>query len=421
MGPFITMVILMALIGFITSINQQFQAPMQAAFLQDAGDMTNTLTTFINFSFFLAYLIMGPTSARTLEKKGYKQALLVGIALLVLALAFFEFSAIQYVKWPVTFNFGSIVLPLSYFIFIIGSFIAGTGLTYLQASVNPYIVACDVKGTSGVQRQSIAGAGNSVMTTLGPLFIAFVVFGGASGADIKVQSLFIPMVVLIAFVAILYFIVRRLNLPNLAGTSVAKDEKLSRSVWSFSHLSLGVIAIFMYVGVEVAVGSNINLYAIKDHGYTTGAAAQLASMYWFGMLIGRLCGSFISKISANTQLVFTTIGAGVLVTLSMFTGNPLLLVFVGLFHSIMWPAIFALAIDKLGKYTAKGSGALMMGVVGGAVLPLIQGIFADSIGSWQWTWTIVVIGEVYLLYYALVGHKVKQLPEDFDPNMNKVQ
>ena len=92
----------------------------------------------------------------------------------------------------------------------------------------------------------------------------------------------------------------------------------------------------------------------------------------------------------------------------MLTGNPWLLVGVGLFHSIMWPAIFALAIEGLGRYTSKGSGALMMGVVGGAILPFTQGVFADVLGSWHWTWIIVIVGEIYLLYYALYGYKVKQ-------------
>ena len=156
------------------------------------------------------------------------------------------------------------------------------------------------------------------------------------------------------------------------------------------------------------------LYAIslKDAAgnvlFSPSQAAVMASLYWGGMLVGRLLGSFVSKVSANAQLLVSSIGAGILVILSMLTGNPWLLVGVGLFHSIMWPAIFALAIEGLGRYTSKGSGALMMGVVGGAVLPFTQGVFADVLGSWHWTWIIVIIGEIYLLYYAISGYKVKQ-------------
>ena len=418
LGPFITMVVLMSLVGLITSINQQFQGPMQAAYLKQAGDLTNTLTTLINFSFFLAYLLMGNVAAKAIDKVGYRGALIRGLLILLAGFALFELSAIQFTLLPNTILIAGATIPYAYFIFLLGSFVAGTALTFLQAAINPYLVASKVPGTSGVQRQTIAGAGNSSMTTIGPLIVAFLIFGGKEADEIKVSSLFVPLAVLIGIVAILAIVLKNLNLPDIEGSTAEKDEKLPKSVWSFSHLALGVAAIFFYVGVEVAVGANINLYAISMKGadgsslYTISQAAQMASLYWGGMLVGRLFGSFVSKVSANAQLLVASIGAGVLVVLSMMTGNPWLLVGVGLFHSIMWPAIFALAIEGLGKYTSKGSGALMMGVVGGAILPFTQGIFADVLGSWNWTWIIVVVGEVYLLYYALYGYKVRQRGDD---------
>ncbi len=414
LGPFITMVILMALVGLITSINQQFQAPMQAAYLSKAGDLTYTLTTLIVFSFFLAYLVMGSTSAKTIDRVGYRGTLIRGLIILIVGFAIFELSAFQFERFGNVVNVAGATIPYAYFIFLVGSFVAGTALTFLQAAINPYLVACDVRGTSGVQRQTIAGAGNSTMTTIGPLFVAFAIFGGKEAADIQVSSLYIPIAVLMGIVLILTIVLKRLDLPDIAGSTANKDEKLPKSVWSFSHLALGVLAIFFYVGVEVAVGSNINLYATSLKGadgsplFTIAQAAKMASFYWGGMLIGRLLGSFVSKIAPQIQLLFTSIGAGVLVVASMVTGNPWLLVGVGLFHSIMWPAIFALAIEGLGKYTSKGSGALMMGVFGGAVLPFVQGALADYIGSWNLTWIIIVVGEVYLLYYATIGYKVKQ-------------
>ncbi|NLI72692.1 MAG: sugar MFS transporter [Bacteroidales bacterium] len=408
-GPFITMVILMSLVGFITVVNQQFQAPMQVAFLKEAGDLKNTLATVITFSFFLAYLLMGGMSAKSLVNNGYRGTLIRGLIILIGAFVVFELSAFQFEQSAgSTITMGSVTIPHAYFIFILGSFIAGTALTFLQSAINPYLVACDVKGTSGVQRQTIAGAGNSTMTTIAPFFVAAVIFQNRTADDIQISSLYVPFAILIVIVAALAYILTRLNLPEIASVTSSKDEKLPRSVWSFSHLALGVVAIFVYVGVEVAVGANIVMYA-KDLGGSFAAKATLmASLYWGGMLVGRLLGSFVSKIPANTQLLFTSVAAGVLVVASMLTNNPWLLVGVGLFHSIMWPAIFPLAIEGLGKYTSKASGALMMGVVGGAVFPLLQGIMADSIGSWGWTWIIVALGEVYLLYYALSGHKVKE-------------
>lgn len=414
LGPFITMVILMSLVGLITSINQQFQAPMQAAYLRQAGDLENTLATLINFSFFLAYLVMGNLAAKTIDKVGYRGALIRGLIILIAGFALFELSALQFTLFPNTVHIAGATIPYAYFVFLLGSFVAGTALTYLQAAINPYIVASKVPGTSGVQRQTIAGAGNSSMTTIGPLIVAFLIFGGKEAEQISVSSLFVPLAVLIGIVAILAIVLKNLNLPDIEGSTAEKDEILPKSVWSFSHLALGVLAIFFYVGVEVAVGANINLYAISltdadgNSLYTIAQAAQMAALYWGGMLVGRLFGSFVSKVSANVQLLVTTVGAGILVVLAMMTGNPWLLVGVGLFHSIMWPAIFSLAIEGLGKYTSKGSGALMMGVVGGAILPFTQGVFADVLGSWSLTWIIVIVGEIYLLYYALAGYKVKQ-------------
>lgn len=422
--PFIIMVVLMSLVGLITNLNQQFQGPMKAAYLLMGGSITNMLTTGLTFSFFLAYLVMGAPSARYIENNGYKKTLTMGLIILIAAFGLYElsvyvFEAIDKATFaPVieqarlagdSFKYtGDVVIPVAYWVFLLAAFVAGSAMTFLQAVINPYIAACDVPGTTPVTRGAIAGSGNSSMTTIGPLLVAAVIFGGKGGLDISLTSLYIPFLILIVLVGGLIAALGKVNLPTIASAEKKEGEVLEKSVWSFSHLTLGVIAIFMYVGVEVAVGANINLYA-ESLGYTPVAGAKFASIYWGSMLVGRLCGSFLNKFSANSMLIATSAGAGILVTVGMIANKPWILIGSGLFHSIMWGAIFALAIDKLGKYTSAGSGALMMGVVGGAIMPFAQGIMADGMG-WQWTWTIVILGEAYLLYYALVGYKVKQLP-----------
>ena len=412
----------MSLGGLITSLNQQFQSPMKAAFLLMGGGMKNILTSCITFSFFLAFLIMGAPSAKYIENNGYKKTLITGLVILMGSFGIYELSAyifetvdmatfapvIEQAKAQEAFEYtGPMVIPTAYYVFLLAAFVAGSALTFLQAVLNPYIAACNVNGTTPVTRGSIAGSGNSTMTTIGPLLVAHVIFAGKSGLDIELSSLYLPFLVLIVLVGILIAALTQVNLPAIAGAEKKEGEVLEKSVWSFSHLALGVVAIFMYVGVEVAVGNNINLYA-KSLDYKD--PALLATIYWGLMLVGRLCGSFLSGISAQTQLTITSALAGLCVLVGMLTNNPYILIGAGLFHSIMWGAIFALAIDKLGKYTSAGSGALMMGVVGGAVLPLLQGVLADVLGSWQWTWALVVAAEVYLLFYALSGYKVKQLP-----------
>ena len=412
--PFIIMVVLMALVGLITNLNGQFQAPMQAAFLQKSGSLTNALTTLITFAFFLGYLAMGIPSAKCIEKKGYKNTLITGLFGLIAAFGLYELSAyvfesVDLVKFQAATDPNVVIIPVAYYIFLLAGFVAGSAMTFLQAVLNPYIVACDVKGTTGVTRQSIAGTANSTMATIAPILVASVIFAGKSGLDIALSSLYIPFLVLIVLVGGLIAALSKLHLPAIASTEKKEGEVLEKSVWSFSHLALGVVAIFMYVGVEVCVGNNINLYG-QSLGFEPSQAALMATIYWGLMLVGRLCGSFLSGISASKQLLITSLGAGLLVLGGMVLNNPYLLVGAGLFHSVMWGAIFSLAIDKLGKYTSAGSGALMMGIVGGAILPFAQGILADSLGGWQFTWIIVLIGEAYLLYYALVGHKVRQLP-----------
>nr|WP_314670143.1 MFS transporter [uncultured Porphyromonas sp.] len=411
--PFIFMVILMALIGFITSLNQQFQAPLKETFLAESGALKNAFATFITFSFFLSYLLMGPVSARYLQSYGYKKTLLKGIVIVAFSLVIFELSALSF-QWigEGALNhivIGKIQLPLGYFLFLIGSFVSGTGLTYLQSSVNPYVVVCNVPHTTGVTRQNIAGTGNSLMTTLVPLFVGLVIFGGKEGSELEVSAIFLPMAILILFVGLLYFGVRTTNLPELPNTTEAKGEHLEHSVFSFRHLTLGVIGIFMYVGCEVCVGSNIVLYAQQDLGISYEMAVKWASLYWFSMLVGRFFSSFLSMIKAHIQLAVGTFCAGLLVVLAILLKTPWLLIGVGLFHSLMWGAIFSLSLEGLGKYTARATGVLLMGVVGGAILPFTQGLLADLLHSWTWTWILVIAGEVYMLYYALWGYKPKQV------------
>ena len=423
--PFIIMVVLMSLGGLITSLNQQFQSPMKAAFLLMGGGMKNILTSCITFSFFLAFLIMGAPSAKYIENNGYKKTLITGLVILMGSFGIYELSAyifetvdmatfaptIQEAKAQGdSFKYtGPMVIPTAYYVFLLAAFVAGSALTFLQAVLNPYIAACNVNGTTPVTRGSIAGSGNSTMTTIGPLLVAHIIFAGKSGLDIELSSLYLPFLVLFVLVGILIVALMKVSLPAIASAEKKEGEVLEKSVWRFSHLALGVVAIFMYMGVEVTVGANINLYA-ESLGFLPKEAALLATIYWGLMLVGRLCGSFLSGISAQMQLTATSVLAGLCVLVGMLTNNPYILIGAGLFHSIMWGAIFALAIDKLGKYTSAGSGALMMGVVGGAVLPLLQGVLADVLGSWQWTWALVVAAEAYLLFYALSGHKVKQLP-----------
>lgn len=395
------MVGLMFIVGFLTVVNQQFQVPLKEALLNNAGDLKNTFATFITFAFFMGYPAFGTTASKWADTIGYKGTLVRGLIVLALGLGVEVLSA--YTSSTLgNVEIGGSEIPQAFFIFLLGSFILGSSLAILQTVINPFIAVFEVPGTSSVTRINIAGSLNSIGTTIAPLFVAFVVFGGEIP---KVAQLLLPLSILIFIVLILTGTVNKLKLENPKVSDNEVDaSSLKRSIWSFRHLTLGVVGIFVYVGVEVAVGSNISIHA-ESLGLAKSAYSFMVSLYWGGMLVGRLFGSFLHKVSAQKQLLYTSAVSLMLVIISMLLNNLWFLVGIGLMHSIMWGAIFSLAIEKLGPYTAKGSGALMIGVAGGAILPWIQGISADFFG-WEYTWIIVALGEMYLIYYALIGHKI---------------
>jgi len=426
LAPFITLVTLFFFVGFLTTANGQFQGPLKSAFLSGAGDLKNTFATFISFSWFLAYPLVGGLGSRWATKYGYKATLIRGLLVMVGGLGIFWFSSFYTVKFPDAYiSIASAIIPHGYFIFLLGSFVVGAAATILQVVINPYLTVCNVKGTQPVQRLNIGGASNSVGTTVAPFFVSGIVFGGLAMEDVQITQLQIPFLSLMAIIALVAIVMTRLNLPEIEGSKAEKGEKLEKSVWSFRHLTLGVIAVFFYVGVEVCVGANILLYALELEtkgkifsffglnsltifGINFSIPALMATFYWGGMLIGRLVSSSLSKILPNSQLAFAAIVSAILVIWAIAIDNPWLLVAVGLFHSVMWGAIFTLSVNKLGKYTSVASGVFMIGVIGGSLLPLFQGIFADFMnGSWKWTWLIALLAELYIFYYALWGSKVK--------------
>ena len=409
LGPFITMVFLFFIVGFLTTANTQFQGPLKEAFLSKAGGLTNTIATLITFSWFLAYPIAGGVGSKWVAKFGYKGTLIRGILVMFLGLFFFFLSSWFTVRFPeADLAISGSLIPAGYFIFLIGSFTVGASATILQVVLNPYLSACDVKGTQPVQRLAIGGSSNSVGTTIAPYFVTGIVFGGVAMTDVKVEQLTVPFLSLMAVAALLFVIIRRLNLPDIEGTRAEEGETLEESVWSFRHLTLGVVAIFFYVGAEVCIGANINMYAIEMDFYSP---ALLATLYWGGMLVGRLVGSSLSKVSPKVQLIVTTSTATALIILAIILNNLWLLAAVGLFHSIMWGAIFTLSVNKLGKYTNAASGVFMIGVIGGAIFPLLQGLIADLSGGWRLSWLMVIACELFMLYYAVWGSKVRKTAE----------
>lgn len=404
-SAFLTMVFLFFIVGFLTTVNNQFQAPLKEAFLGEIGPMQNTFATLITFSWFLAYPVCGSLGSRWINSGGYRSTLVKGLSMMSGGLLLFLLSVEGATAFPnAAITLGEFSLPLAFIVFLLGSFVTGGSVTVLQVVINPYLTACHVKGTQAVQRMAIGGSANSIGTAIAPYFVSGVIFGGMALDDITLDTLVIPFVVLTVCIVALASSLRMINLPDLDYTRSQSSDNLTRSVWSFRHLKLGVVAIFFYVGAEVCIGANITMYAIE---LSMESVALITTVYWVGILIGRLIGSSLSTVPPRVQLTVTTTAATLLTIGSIMADNPWILASVGLCHSIMWGCIFTLAVKDLGKYTTVASGVFMIGVVGGAILPLLQGIWADFNGSWRATWWLVVISELIILYYALIGSKIK--------------
>lgn len=425
LGPFVILTFIYFIVGFLTTVNGQFQAPLKVAFLSDADSLRNTLTTLISFFFFLGYLFNSSLGGKWINTVGYQKTLLRALSVMVAGLLMYALSswiAIHYGE--VALRISGDVVPMGYFIFLLGSYLMGTSAALLQVVINPYVAAYDLPGTQSVQRMNIVCAVNSFGTTVAPFFVTGVIFSGMALENVTVSQQMIPFLLIAACIITTTLVTSRLNLPDIKGTRVEKGQELKRSIWSFRHLTLGVIAIFFYCGTEVAVGVNVNLHAMEliesGHGLSffgqkhlmlwgmdLGIPALLATIYWGGLMVGRLVFSFFNQVSPRVLLAATTVIATILILAAILTGNLWVLVSVGLCHSVMWSCIFTLAVKGLGQYTSKASGVFMMGVFGGAVFPVLQGVLADLWGSWQWTWVIAIVCELVMLYYALIGSNVR--------------
>lgn len=427
-GPFLLLTFIYFIVGFLTTVNGQCQGPLQVAFLSDVTATRNFLATLISFAFFMGYLLNSAKTGRLLNKIGYKKTLIRSMLVMVLALAFYLASAIIAEYWGREgVRISQDFVPFGYFVFLLGAYLMGTSAAMLQVVINPYIVAYPLPGTQPVQRMNFTCAVNSFGTTIAPFFVTGVMFAGVSLESVSADQLTIPFLVMMLVIALTTFTTSKANLPDIAGTrdatndeksedqsdttkdktsSVGKGKSPQRSIWSFRHLKYGVITIFFYVGTEVGIGNNMNLHAmdLMGQGYDF-SPALLATLYWGGFMVGRMVSAALKNVAPRPMLLFVTIAAIALMLTSMFTENLWLMAAVGLFHSVMWSCIFTLAVDGLKEYTSRASGVFMIGVFGGAVFPVLQGLLADYIGSWQFTWLIPLFCEFVILWYGLVGYK----------------
>ena len=421
----ITMMFLYAMISFVTNL----AAPIGVVWKnQPEIGGSNLLGMMGNFMNFFAYLFMGIPAGKLLTRIGYKKTALLGIG-------------VGFIGVLIQFLSGMPGGMTGFYIYLLGAFVSGFSVCLLNTVVNPMLNLLGGGGNRGNQLNLIGGTLNSLTGTLTPMFVGALigtVTKSTQMSDINLV-LYIAMAVFACAFVVLTFI--PISDPEIGKTTV--DTVFEHSPWSFRHCFLGVIAIFVYVGVEVGIPGTLNFYIAdtseKGAGILGNAATIggfVAGTYWLLMLVGRFASGFIAgKVSSRMMMLTTTLVGMVLIlcaifipkdvttSMPLFTGSSfamtvvpvsaLLLVLCGLCTSIMWASIFNLATEGLGKYTAQASGIFMMMVVGGGVLPLVQNYIADNAG-YMISYIVPLIAMAYMFYYALYGCKNvnKNIPVD---------
>jgi len=386
--PLMLMVSLYFGIGFITALND-----ILVPHFKDLFHLTNVTALLVQFCFFGAYFVMSLPSGLIVGRIGYKRGIVVALSVIGLGLLLFLPASVI------------IFYPL----FLFALFVVGSGLALLQVAINPYVGALGPPETAS-SRLNLCGFFNSSATTIAPKLGAAFIFiaAGATTAQLA-HSVRMPYAILAICAFAMAIVTAFVQLPQVIEEGGVKSVS-GGSAWSFSHLRLGAIAIFFYVGAEVAIGSvMINFLGQSSMGgLSHEAAAKYVSYYWGGTMVGRLIGFFALRwIRAQRALAFVSLIASLLVITTIATHGHIAMwaiVSCGLFNSVMWPCIFPLSVQGLSRFTSQGSGILVTMVVGGAVIPEIQGFLADSFG-YQRSFVIVLVCYAYILFFALRGHR----------------
>jgi len=397
--PLALMVSLYFGIGFITALND-----ILIPHFKDLFHLTNVKALMVQLCFFGAYFVMSLPSGSIVGKIGYKRGIVVALTVMGIGLLLFLPASVI------------IFYPL----FLFALFVVGSGLALLQVAINPYVGALGAPETAAA-RLNLCGFLNSFATTIAPKIGAAFIFiaAGASAAELA-QSVRMPYVILAVCAFAMAVLTAFVDLPKLLEGGPEGGDSSYGGALRFSHLRLGALAIFFYVGAEVAIGSvMINFLGQPSMGgLSHEAAAKYVSLYWGGAMCGRLIGFFaMQKIRARPALVFVSSIASLLIVTGILTHGHVAMwaiVACGLFNSVMWPCIFPMSVEGLGRFTSHGSGILIMMVVGGAIVPEVQGLLADKFG-YQPSFAIVLVCYLYILFFALRGYRNLNAVEELAP------
>ncbi len=390
--------------GFITSLNDILVPHLKSVF-----DLSYAHVMLIQFAFFSAYFLFSIPWAKVVNVIGYQKTMVAGLLCMTVG-AFLFVPAASSASFP---------------LFLAALIVLAAGITGLQVAANPYVVVLGKPETAS-SRLDLTQAFNSLGTTIAPKLGGLLILSAAPLAIEEIRALSpqalhlyrvneaasvkVPYIVIGVTLLLLAVMIGLSKLPTIAHAEYRPGAKVRDSVWKHPNLVLGALGIFAYVGAEVSIGSFlVSYFGLADiAGLSAKTAAGFVSFYWGGAMVGRFLGAAVlRRIRTGHLLALCAICTAALVVISMLSSGHIAMwsiLAVGFFNSIMFPSIFSLGVAELGPLTGNGSGILNMAIVGGAIIPLIQGVIADHIGIHH-AFFIPVICYLYILFYALSGSR----------------
>jgi len=405
--PMIIIAALFFIFGFVTWLNS-----VLIPFLRQACELTDFQAYLVTFAFYISYFVMAIPSSVILKKTGYAKGMSIGLGVMAAGSLIFIPGA----------------MLRSYPVFLLGLFVQATGMTLLQTASNPYIT---ILGPieSAAKRISIVGICNKIAGMIGILILVELLFSDTKAVSERISMLsgdaltteldalaarvIVPYVIMAAVLAGLALMILKAHLPEVnqedAEEGTVDDTIGKSSVFDFPHLILGVICIFAYVGVEVIAIDTIGLFG-QYMGFDLNVASKFGIYSLIALTIGYLLGIVVIPKylkQRNALIICSTVGFlfAIAALLTQGTAAIIFIILLSLAHALMWPSIWPLAIDRLGPFTKTGSALLIMGICGGALIPLVYGALADSSNRHSAYW-ILLPCYVYILYFAIKGHRV---------------
>jgi MFS transporter, FHS family, L-fucose permease len=442
--PLIVVTMLFFMWGFITCMNDILIPKLQQVFTLQLWQAMLIQTAFFGAYFIvsLLYFLLSVTKGDPILKIGYKNGIIIGLIVAALGCTLFYPAAVFH----------------SYGFFLMALFVLASGITVLQITANPFVAILGSPETAS-SRMNLSQALNSFGTTIAPIVGGYLIFDQVASVEIDTaDSVKLPYLGLAATLLLIALLIKLVRLPRLEGSGKIET---GAAAMKHPHLILGMVCIFMYVGGEVSIGSVLINYIKLPQitGLSESEAKHYLAFYWGGAMIGRFFGAValstlrrtgkFAVIALIALVTFVTVYAlydlnQALIILGLIALNVAVLLLarfipnrtvglfalavigllligifaegtqamwaiiaIGLFNSIMFPTIFSLAIKGLGRNTGQGSSLLVMAIVGGAIIPPLQGLFADMTGNLQLSFIIPMLCYAYIVYYGFVGYKVR--------------